>query len=256
MTGDVVGRERQIEPVYAFFDRPVEGLVGLVLEGDAGIGKSTPWFSAVAAAQERGFVVLSAQLAEAERGLAYVGLGDLLADDLLDEVLPALAAPRRRVLEVTLLQEVAAGDPVDPRALGVATRDVLQSLAGDRGLLIAIDDVQWLDDASARALAFAQRRLDDEKVVLLERLVRGRLGDLSPATRGALALVAAGGRLSQAALGIAGVAEDALAPAFDARVIEHSDGFVRLTHPLPGRAISRLPRASPMLTSLRRSTRP
>src|SRR5919202_1836722 len=88
-----------------------------------------------------------------------------LAGLVLEGVLRALAAPRRRALEVALLREdAAAGETVDPRALGVATRDALRSLAGDRRLLLAIDDVQWLDDASARALAFALRRSGDEQV--------------------------------------------------------------------------------------------
>jgi len=119
------------------------------------------------AARERGFLVLSAQVAEAERLLAHVGLGDLF-EEVLDEVLPALTVPRRRALEFTLLRKEAdAGHTVDPRALGVATHDALHSLARRRRLLIAIDDVQWLDDASAQALAFALRRSRDENLVLM-----------------------------------------------------------------------------------------
>jgi DNA-binding CsgD family transcriptional regulator len=329
MTREVFGRERELGSVSQFLDRAVEGLAGLVLEGEAGIGKSTVWLSSVMAARERGFLVLSAELAEAEGLLAHVGLGDLF-EDVLDDVLPVLTAPRRRALEFTLLRkEVAAGDTVDPRTLGVATRDALHSLTRDRRVLIAIDDVQWLDDASARALAFALRRSRDEKLVLLlarrvgtglplsevergldaallerlavgplsmgaihrilqtrlgqtlprpkllllhessggnpfyalelaraldagtaadptrplhlpeslEWLVAGRLGDLSQATREALSLVAAGGRISKVALDAAGVAADALTPAFEARLIEQTEGVVRFTHPLLASAL-------------------
>jgi predicted ATP-dependent serine protease len=78
MADQIVGRESELGSVYAFLDGSVESPVGLVLEGEPGIGKSTLWLAAVTAAGERGFVVLVACPAEAERGLAHVGLGDSL----------------------------------------------------------------------------------------------------------------------------------------------------------------------------------
>jgi hypothetical protein len=63
---------------------------------------------------------------------------------VLDEVLPALSAPRRRALEVALLFGEASGDPVDHRALDVAVRDSLQLVSERESILIAVDDVQWL----------------------------------------------------------------------------------------------------------------
>jgi len=95
-----------------------------------------------------------------------VGLGDLF-EDVLDEVLPALSPPRRHALEVALLLDDAPADAVDPRALGIATRSALQLLAEDAPLLVAIDDLQWLDASSADALAFALRRLASNQVLLL-----------------------------------------------------------------------------------------
>jgi DNA-binding CsgD family transcriptional regulator len=178
MNVQVFGREQEIGLVCAFLDRAGEWPAGFVLEGEAGIGKSTLWLGAVAAAQERGFLVLSARPALAERGLAHVGLGDLF-EDVLDDVLPALVAPRKRALEVALVREDAVGEWVDPRTLGLAIRSVLQSLARDRRLLIAIDDVQWLDQSSARALAFALRRLREEKIFML---FARRVGDGSRTT--------------------------------------------------------------------------
>jgi hypothetical protein len=64
---------------------------------------------------------------------------------------------------------------VDPRALGIAARNALQLLAEDRPVLIAIDDLQWFDVSSARALAFALRRLAANRVLLL--LARRLVGD-------------------------------------------------------------------------------
>ena len=139
--------------------RPTHGPTAIALEGEAGIGKSTLWRAAVEDARGRGLRVLSSRPAESERALAYAGLGDLL-DGVLDDVLPALTPPRRRALEVVLLVEDAAGRPVDPRALGVAVRSALELLAEDE-LVLAIDDLQWLDASSASALGFALRRLPD-----------------------------------------------------------------------------------------------
>ena len=75
--------------------------------------------------------------------------------------------PRRRALEVALLLEEASGDPVDPRALALAVRGALQLLSETEPLLVAVDDVQWLDPSSASALAFALRRLASNRVLLL-----------------------------------------------------------------------------------------
>ena len=134
-------------------------------EGEAGIGKSTLWREVLEAASERGLRVLSSRPAESERTLAHAGLGDLFEGALVD-VLPALTAPRRRALEVALLVEDATGRPVDPRALGVAVRSALELLAED-GLVVAIDDLQWLDPSSASALGFALRRLPDADILLI-----------------------------------------------------------------------------------------
>src|SRR6266536_1282287 len=166
MTGEVVGREQELGSIHAFLDGPLEDPAALMLEGEAGIGKSTVWLAAVAGARERGFLVLSSRPAEAERGLAHVGLGDLF-EDVLDDVLPALSLPRRRALEVALLREEASGDTVDHRALAVAVCDVLHRLSESKPILVAIDDVQWLDPSSSSALSFALRRLAAKRVLLL-----------------------------------------------------------------------------------------
>jgi DNA-binding CsgD family transcriptional regulator len=172
MALDIVGREVELASVHAFLKRPADGPVALVLEGEAGIGKSTLWLTGVDAARERGFRVLVSRPAEAERGLTHAGLGDLF-ENVLESVLPALPAPRRHALEVALLVEEDPGG-FDPRTLGVAVRSALEVLAADGPVVLAIDDAQWLDPSSASALAFALRRLGDRSILLL--LAR-RLGE-------------------------------------------------------------------------------
>ena len=94
----------------AFLGRVRDAPSAVVLEGEAGIGKSTLWLERVSLARARGISVVSSRPAEAEQALVYVGLGDLL-DDVLDEVLPALAPPRRRALGVAMLRDDASGAP-------------------------------------------------------------------------------------------------------------------------------------------------
>lgn len=164
MSDVVVGRDEELGIVHAFLE-PASGVPrALLLEGEAGIGKSTLWLAGVECARERGFRVLVSRPAEAERGLAYAGLGDLL-EGVLDEVLPALPAPRRKALEVALLLE--GGETADPRTLGVAVRSALDALATETPVVLAVDDIQWLDPSSASALAFALRRLDERSILLL-----------------------------------------------------------------------------------------
>ncbi len=171
-SGEIVGRDEELGSLAAFLDRTAEGLATVVLEGAAGIGKSTLWVAGVEAARTRGFRVLLSRPAEAERGLAHAGLGDLF-ENVLESVLPALSAPRRRALEVALLVEDATHRS-DPRTLGVAVRSALEALVAERPLVLAVDDVQWLDPSSASALAFALRRLQQQSILVL--LAR-RLGE-------------------------------------------------------------------------------
>jgi DNA-binding CsgD family transcriptional regulator len=166
MVFGIVSREEELASLHAFIDKAEEGPAGIVIEGDAGIGKSTLWLAGVERARAQGLRVLSSRPAEAERGLAHVALGDLL-EDVLGEVLPALSTPRRRALEVALLLADPPSDPVDRRALAVAVRDALQLLSEREPLLVAVDDVQWLDPSSSSALAFALRRLEGHRTRLL-----------------------------------------------------------------------------------------
>jgi hypothetical protein len=171
-TLEIVGREAELASVRMFIDEVPDGPAALVLEGDAGIGKSTLWLAGVEHARTRGLRVVWSRPAEAERSLAHAGLSDLL-EDALDETLPTLRAPRRRALEVVMLRGEASGDPIDQRAVAVAVRDVLELLSEDKPILVAVDDVQWLDTSSSGALAFALRRLaaSDIRVLLTRRLV-------------------------------------------------------------------------------------
>jgi tetratricopeptide (TPR) repeat protein len=157
----IVGRERELEDVGQLVAGWDAGPAVLVVEGEAGIGKTTIWEGGLAAAEPAR--VLVARAAQGEMPLSFAAVADLLGGEL-DELLPALAAPRREALEVALLLASPRGAAPDARAVAAAFLDALRLLAP---VLVAVDDVQWLDPPSATALAFAMRRLRDEPVRFL-----------------------------------------------------------------------------------------
>ena len=126
------------------------------------MGKTTLWDRGVAAAVGRGWRVSSIRPAESEATLAFAGLADLLEGtrDLFER----LPAPQLDALEVALLRAEPVGPPPDPRAVYAAALTVFREAASQGPVLIALDDVQWLDRSTTEGLAFALRRLTDEPI--------------------------------------------------------------------------------------------
>lgn len=165
MREQLVGRRQELAAIDAFLAEDATGAAALVVEGEAGIGKTSVWRDGVERAREHGYRVLLAQPVGAEVRLALAGLGDLLGE-VVDEALPSLPEPQRRALEAALLRAGSHGPP-DVRAVGVALAEVLRTLSRGDTVLIAVDDLQWLDRPSGELITFALRRLDAEPVRLL-----------------------------------------------------------------------------------------
>jgi DNA-binding CsgD family transcriptional regulator len=163
----VIGREREIAVVSAFLDSVPRGPRALLVEGEAGIGKSTVWFESVRLAGARGYRVLRARPAESEAKLSYAALADVVGP-AFDEVRAQLPHPQQLALAATLLR-VTSSAPADPRTVATAVVGVLTELAREQPVLVAIDDVQWADLASRRALEFAVRRLPAQLRLLVTR---------------------------------------------------------------------------------------
>src|SRR6185312_7986860 len=157
MSERILGRGAELQQVGALLADETRAARALVLTGDAGVGKTTIWESGVRLAAERGLRVLAARPAEAEAALPFAGLGDLL-DSVVDAV--ALPRPQRAALD-RALQRADAHEPADRLAVSRAALGLLRGLARDGPLVVAVDDVQWLDAPTEHVLAFALRRLAD-----------------------------------------------------------------------------------------------
>lgn len=138
----------------------------LVIAGEPGIGKTTLWLDGVERAREHGFRVLSTRADEAESVLAYAAIADLL-QDVEPDLLTALPELQRVALDRVLLRTGSDGPPTDQRVTGSAVAAALTAVAARQPILLAVDDVQWLDVSSQAALAFAARRLTGRIGLLL-----------------------------------------------------------------------------------------
>jgi DNA-binding CsgD family transcriptional regulator len=166
------GRERELALIESFLESLDHGPALLVLEGEPGIGKTALWQGATTLAESRGKTVLTSRPAEPEASLAYSAVGDLLGG-ISDSAFRSLPGPQRQAVAVALLRADPLGRPADPRAVSMGTLLLLQSLA-TTPVLLAIDDWQWVDPASARVLMFAIRRLGGEKVGILLTVRQGK----------------------------------------------------------------------------------
>src|SRR5262245_8035442 len=144
MTERLVGRERELRVIHDFVDHVRVAPASLVLDGQPGIGKSVLWHAAVELASESDARVLTCRAVEVEAQLSFTAVADLL-EPVLDEVLASLRGPRRKALAVALVLEEPDPGPLDQRIIGAALVDALRELARERPLVLAIDDVQWLD---------------------------------------------------------------------------------------------------------------
>lgn len=175
---ETIGRDAELGRIAAFLRG--EGVAALVVVGPPGIGKTTVWEAALEEAAS-GATVLATRPAESVLPLSFAALADLLAEiDLGD--FASLPDPQRGALEVLLHRArtcTESADVAGPAALGLV--HVLRSRSAERPLLIAVDDVAWLDRPSLDMLAFAARRLRGAPVRFLFTRRTGELSELERA---------------------------------------------------------------------------
>ncbi|HEX2284461.1 MAG TPA: AAA family ATPase, partial [Mycobacterium sp.] len=153
----VIERPAEFRAVSEFLLSAGRQPSALVIEGEAGIGKTTLWLGAAAQARDRGFRVFSARGGQAETVLAYAAVADLLGD-VEPAVLAELPEVQRIAVDRVLLRASSEGPSTDHGVVAAALAGVIDRLSADTPVLIAIDDVQWLDPSSQAVVAFAARR--------------------------------------------------------------------------------------------------
>ena len=154
----VIGRTGELEGIERFLADLAVGPAALVFEGEPGIGKTTLLRAAIEAAGQSDARVLTCAPGAAETRLSYAALGDLLGG-IEDVALDLLPPPQRTALDVALLRSDPGGAAVDPRAVATAALSLLEEIAESGPVVVAIDDIQWLDQPSARTIEFCARRL-------------------------------------------------------------------------------------------------
>lgn len=169
-----VGRDEELAAVATGLADA--GVRAVVIEGPAGIGKSTVWRAAVDVAGASGSQVLAVRPREVEASMPFAALQGLLAD-CVDALADALPPPQRAALDVVLLRAAPGARPVEIGVVAAATLSAIRALGTKHPLLITIDDAQWLDSASAEALAFATRRLSSSDRVRLLVTWRAEAGE-------------------------------------------------------------------------------
>ena len=158
----LLGRQREREVL----DRLLEGAQGghgggLVVHGEPGVGKTALLDDVVEAA--RGFEVARAVGVEVEMELPFAALSQLCSPTL--DVMDRLPDPQRAALDVAF--GLRTGPTPDPLLIGLAILGLLAEVGEDRPLLCVVDDAQWLDRASGRALSFVAHRLVAERIALV-----------------------------------------------------------------------------------------
>jgi ATP/maltotriose-dependent transcriptional regulator MalT len=171
-SGAIVGRvgERQ-QVARALADVRAGGCRMLLVSGDPGIGKTRMLAELADMSAESGALVLTGRAAEFERDLPFGLFLDALDDELeqsgksaleqlshqqlqmLATVFPAIAQSGTLAnTETAPLPTIATGTSVERFRVHRAVRMVLERLAGDRMLVLLLDDCHWADAASIELL--------------------------------------------------------------------------------------------------------
>jgi DNA-binding CsgD family transcriptional regulator len=158
----LLGRQREREVLSRLLGAARSGDGGvLVVHGEPGVGKTAllDW----AVEEGRQVRVLWTVGVEGEMELPFAALQQLCSPVL--ELSAGLPDPQRDALGVAF--GLSAGPAPSPFLVGLAALGLLSEASQERPLLCVVDDAQWLDRASARALAFVARRLLAEKIALV-----------------------------------------------------------------------------------------
>jgi DNA-binding CsgD family transcriptional regulator len=158
-----VGRAEELALIKEFVARTRTDGAALLVLGDAGVGKTLLLDAGAEAASEEGLRVLRARGVEFEAGMPFSGLSQALLP-LLGEI-SELTVTHREALNVAL--GMGEGRAPDRLVVSIATLTLLRMASARCPLLLIIDDLPWLDRASAEVLGFAARRVAGSRIGFL-----------------------------------------------------------------------------------------
>ncbi|GGK67945.1 LuxR family transcriptional regulator [Sphaerisporangium melleum] len=160
---ELIGRDDDVASIRAFFETAGVRGGALLLVGEAGVGKTAVLDAFAAVETGRGTRVLRAAGVQFEAEVNYSVLNQLLFP-LGDDMAP-LTDAHRGALRVALGYEL--GSLPDRLVVSNAAVLWLRSVAAETPLLIIIDDLHWVDRASAEVLGFVARRLVGSPIAFL-----------------------------------------------------------------------------------------
>jgi DNA-binding CsgD family transcriptional regulator len=160
---ELVGRDSEIDRIHSFLAAARTDGGALLVTGEPGVGKTGLLNAASEAASALAMRILRAGGVEFEAETSFSGLNQVLLPLL--SALPQLSSVHRNALNVAL----GFGDGTPPSRLVVsnATLVLLRQAATEVPVLVILDDLQWLDRASAGVLSFVARRLSGSGVALM-----------------------------------------------------------------------------------------
>jgi DNA-binding CsgD family transcriptional regulator len=165
-TGRLVGRSADLSIVRSFAGRSAAQGGALVVVGEPGVGKTALLDEAAADSESAGARILRATGVEFEADVSYAGLNELLRAETAS--FRVLDRDQAGALENALGRRVSALP--DRLVVAEAVQSLLRQVARARPLLLVVDDLQWLDRASAAVLGLVARRLAGSRVGLLGSL--------------------------------------------------------------------------------------
>jgi DNA-binding CsgD family transcriptional regulator len=245
------GRDCELALVAAFLDRARTAGAALLLSGEVGAGKTALLHAAAGTAMAAGTRVLRAGGAEFEAGLSFSALNQVLLP--LRGEFAELGPAHHDALNVAL--GLDDGPASDRLTVSNAALELLVQSAAARPVLVVLDDLQWLDRASAAVLGFVARRLGGSHVGLL---AASRSGQASFLERAGLPELDLGPLGDKAARALLRVRFPALSAGVRERLLAEAQGnplaLLELPAALSGRqqtAVEALPTVLPVRQRLR-----
>lgn len=214
----LVGRDAELHDLRVFLDRSAAHGGALLVTGDPGVGKTALLQATAAAAARSGTQVLHADGVQFEADLSFAGLNQVVLP--LVDGLDGLAATHREALSVAL--GLGVGPAADRLVLATALLSLLRRAAARRPLLVVVDDLQWIDRASATVLGTVARRLTGTRVALL---VAQRADDESFFERVGLPTMVVGPLGDASSAGLVTGRHPSLAPAVRDRLVVDAGGI-------------------------------